>query len=219
MIATLADPPMRLVDGAAMDYFLIEMVNTLRISSAVASSRAQKLEQEMIETGLLPTPPPPPSFKKDNRDSTGSLTSHTVKGPADDDDEGLRIRLESIGMHVGANVTERLCHDRPIFSDTLDCIKFICKDLWSACWDKQVDNLRTNHRGVYVVQDNSFKPISRLSSWEGRQDAIKKAKVYVTMSAGMIRGALSRLGLIGIVVPEINNLPQCTFQIKLPKGP
>jgi hypothetical protein len=34
---------------------------------------------------------------------------------------------------------------------------------------------------------------------------------YVTMSAGIIRGALSRLGLIGIVVPEINNLPQCTY--------
>lgn len=40
----------------------------------------------------------------------------------------------------------RLCHDRALFSDTLDAIKFICKDLWSACWDKQVDNLRTNHR-------------------------------------------------------------------------
>ena len=29
------------------------------------------------------------------------------------------------------------------------------------------------------------------------------------MPAGIVRGALSRLGLIGVVVPEINNLPQC----------
>ena len=40
----------------------------------------------------------------------------------------------------------RLCRDRPRFGDTLDVVKFICKDVWSACWDKQVDNLRTNHR-------------------------------------------------------------------------
>jgi hypothetical protein len=33
-----------------------------------------------------------------------------------------------------------------MFSETLDAIKFICKDIWAACWDKQVDNLRTNHR-------------------------------------------------------------------------
>jgi trafficking protein particle complex subunit 6 len=107
MIAPFADPPLRLMDGAAMDYFLIEMVNTLRISSAVASARSQRLEQEMIDAGLLSASPLPPSSKKDKRDSTGSLTSYAGQGLADDDDEGLRSRLESIGMHVGANITER----------------------------------------------------------------------------------------------------------------
>lgn len=33
------------------------------------------------------------------------------------------------------------------------------------------------YQGVYVLQDNSFKPITRISSWEGRADAIKKAKL------------------------------------------
>lgn len=50
---------------------------------------------------------------------------------------------------------ERLSKDKARFQDTLDAIKFICKDLWSAAWDKQVDNLRTNHRvGSY------FSPIT-----------------------------------------------------------
>jgi hypothetical protein len=40
----------------------------------------------------------------------------------------------------------RLCRDRPLFAETLDVIKFVCKDVWIALWDKQVDNLRTNHR-------------------------------------------------------------------------
>lgn len=30
--------------------------------------------------------------------------------------------------------------------DTLDVIKFICKDLWTIVFRKQIDNLKTNHR-------------------------------------------------------------------------
>ncbi|KAA1468352.1 TRAPP complex subunit trs33 [Dentipellis sp. KUC8613] len=223
-LALLADSPPRMMDGAAMDYFLMEMVHTLRDSARVAEARAKKVEQEMIESGLIPAPPPaPPTLKakKDARESTGSLASQATgaagKSPADEEEEPVRSRLEAIGLHVGANITERLCHDRPVFTDTLDTIKFICKDLWAACWDKQVDNLRTNHRGVYVLQDNTFKPIARVSSFEGRADATRRAKLYVALPAGIIRGSLSRLGLQGVIIPEVN-LPQCTFQVKLPKG-
>ncbi|KAF8168539.1 NO signaling/Golgi transport ligand-binding domain-containing protein [Crassisporium funariophilum] len=225
-LATLADPPIRQIDGAAMDYFLIELVATLRDSAAVATARAKKVEQQMLEAGLIPPPPPVPlSLKKESsaRDSVTSLVSRTgsaagSKSGFDDEEEPVRQRLESIGMHVGANFSERLCRDRPMFAETLDAIKFICKDIWAACWDKQVDNLRTNHRGVYVLQDNAFKPITRLSSWESRADAMKRARLYAAMPAGIIRGALSRLGFNGTVVPEITSMPQCTFQIKLPKG-
>ncbi|KAI9059536.1 transport protein particle component [Trametes sanguinea] len=221
-LAAVADPPPRYVDGAAMDYFVIEMVNTLRASSAVATARAKRVEQEMIDAGLMPTPAPAlPTLKKEKmRDSMGSnlSLSSLSKGGQDNDEEELRARLEAIGMHVGANMAERLCHDRGLFTDTLDAIKFICKDLWNACWEKQVDNLRTNHRGVYVLQDNAFKPLTRISGWQGRADSLRKAKVYVAMPAGIIRGALARLGFQAVVVPEVTNLPQCTFQVKLPKG-
>jgi hypothetical protein len=33
--------------------------------------------------------------------------------------------------------------------DTLDVIKFICKDLWTIVFRKQIDNLKTNHRVSY----------------------------------------------------------------------
>ncbi|KAF4623365.1 hypothetical protein D9613_001401 [Agrocybe pediades] len=223
-LAALADPPTHQIDGAAMDYFLIEMVATLRESAAVATARSKKIEQEMVEAGLIPPPiPVPSSLKKDSaRDSVTSLVSRTGsasgKGGWDEEEEPVRQRLEAIGMHVGSNFSERLCRDRPMFVETLDAIKFICKDIWAACWDKQVDNLRTNHRGVYVLQDNAFKPISRLSSWESRADAMKRARLYAAMPAGIIRGALARLGYVGTVVPEITSMPQCTFQIKMPKG-
>ena len=101
-LASLADSQPRLMDAAAMEYFLIEAVQTLRHSSAVADSRAQKIEDEMIEAGLIPpNPPPQVKAKKDaQRDSVASAQS-------DEEEEGLRARLEAIGLHVGANITER----------------------------------------------------------------------------------------------------------------
>ncbi|KAK7047223.1 hypothetical protein VNI00_006889 [Paramarasmius palmivorus] len=236
-LAALADPPTRFVDGAMMDYFLIEVVNTLRESSAVATARSKKIEKEMLESGLIP-PTPAVTQPSTPRDSVTSLNSrNTGKATAvvDEEEEAIRIRLDAIGMHIGANFVERyalvnpgatkdlhnarLCRDRPLFTETLDVIKFICKDVWAAFWDKQVDNLRTNHRGVYVLQDNSFKTISRLSSWQGRPEATKRAKLYVAMPAGIIKGVLSRLGYQGVTVtPEVTSLPQCTFQVKIPRN-
>lgn len=107
-LAAVTDPPLRLMDAAAMDYFTIEMVNALRVSSAVATARAKKIEREMMDSGLLPAPPPgPPALKKGGmRQSTSTSASHTSAG-GNDGEEELRTRLESIGMHVGANIAER----------------------------------------------------------------------------------------------------------------
>ena len=103
-LAALADPQPRLVDAAAMDYFLIEAVQTLRHSTAVAEARAKKVENEMVEAGLIPPPPPPQTrAKKDAQRDSGTGSSAL----SDDEDEGLRARLEAIGLHVGANITER----------------------------------------------------------------------------------------------------------------
>ena len=115
-LAALADPPIRQIDAAAMDYFLIELVATLRESAAVATARSKKVEQEMLEAGLIPPPTPvPSSLKKEKessaRDSVTSLVSRTGSTAggksAVDEEEPVRQRLETIGMHVGANFTER----------------------------------------------------------------------------------------------------------------
>lgn len=117
VITALADPPTRLMDTPALDYFLIEVVNTIRESTAVAVARTKKLEQEMVEAGLLPPPANTPSnavsSKREStvRDSVGSGISKgdsgLLKVAGDEEEEALRQRLEAIGMHVGANVAER----------------------------------------------------------------------------------------------------------------
>lgn len=72
--------------------------------------------------------------------------------------------LEYIGYSTGYRLIERLTREWPRFKDELDTMKFICTDFWVSIYKKQIDNLRTNHQGVYVLQDNTFRFLTRLSA-------------------------------------------------------
>lgn len=43
---------------------------------------------------------------------------------------------------------------------------------------KQIDNLKTNHRGVYVLTDNAFRPFSRMSTEAGGQAVVRAQPVW-----------------------------------------
>jgi len=60
--------------------------------------------------------------------------------------EAVFYRLDMLGYRVGHGLVERFSRDRPRMNDTLDVIKFVCKDLWTIVFRKQIDNLKTNHR-------------------------------------------------------------------------
>lgn len=96
------------------------------------------------------------------------------------DEEELRetvfYRLEHIGYRVGLGITEKFSRDRPRFTDPLDVIKFLCKDLWVIVFKKQIDNLKTNHRGVYVLTDNHFQPLKRMGLEKGREGMMAQAQ-------------------------------------------
>lgn len=47
-------------------------------------------------------------------------------------------------------------------------------------YDKQIDNLRTNHRGVYVLHDNSFRPVGRIS---GDGEEVQRRIRFVSSSS------------------------------------
>lgn len=154
------------MDAAVLDYFVIELTNTLRHSSSIATARIKRKEAEMITAGLLAPLPPKKEPPNGVRDSIASNVSVSKTPSPDDDEEPVRMRLEAIGITVGGNLAERsfpslcslystlsrrfclrLSRNRSTrFADPLDTVKFICKDVWSALWDKPVDNLRTNHR-------------------------------------------------------------------------
>ncbi|KAH6624524.1 transport protein particle component [Chaetomium sp. MPI-SDFR-AT-0129] len=127
--------------------------------------------------------------------------------------EAALCRLEAIGYRVGQGLVERFSRERPRFNDTLDVIKFICKDLWTLVFRKQVDNLKTNHRGVYVLTDNAFRPFSRMSAQSSSQ-AVIGAQPFLRLPCGIVRGALAGLGISATVQAETTELPSAIFQIK-----
>nr|XP_045058857.2 trafficking protein particle complex subunit 6A isoform X3 [Desmodus rotundus] len=74
------------------------------------------------------------------------------------------LALESMGFRVGQALGERLPRETLALREELDILKFLCKDLWVAVFQKQMDSLRTNHQGTYVLQDNSFPLLIRMAS-------------------------------------------------------
>ncbi|MCO5548617.1 hypothetical protein L7F22_002077 [Adiantum nelumboides] len=121
--------------------------------------------------------------------------------------------------------------ERPRFGDHLEAIKFICKDFWAEIFKKQVDNLKTNHRGVFVLQDNRFRWLTHISldypmynadgvSMENSLTntavmAARAAGPYLYFPCGLIRGALTNLGVPCDVSAEVASLPACSFIIRI----
>ncbi|KAJ3120399.1 Trafficking protein particle complex subunit 33 [Physocladia obscura] len=148
-----------------------------------------------------------------------AILSKTHSETDGEDREAAYAKLELLGYRVGMGLVEsnfansRATRDKPRFADNLDIIKFICKDFWLLLFNKQIDNLKTNHRGVYVLTDNNFRWFVRMAA-DIPTDTAQLAVLHTAFPCGLIRGALSNLGVSSIVLADVTNLPQCTFQIK-----
>ncbi|XP_041035355.1 trafficking protein particle complex subunit 6b-like isoform X2 [Carcharodon carcharias] len=111
-----------------------------------------------------------------------------------------------MGFRAGQGLIERFTKETPSFKDELDIMKFICKEFWTNLFWKQIDNLRTNHQGTYVLQDNRFRLLTPISS--GKQ-YLEEAPKFLAFTCGLVRGALSNLGINSTVVAEISVMPAC----------
>lgn len=133
-------------------------------------------------------------------------------------------KLEAAGFQVGVRLIERYTRERPRFGDTLEIIKFICKDFWFEIYRKQIDKLQTNNRGVYMLQDNKHRLLSRCSPSVDRQANAKQiCALHAKFPSGLIRGALHGLGVNASVGVEVggatprgtDELTACQFTIRI----
>eukprot|EP00891_Asterochloris_glomerata_P003147 jgi/Astpho2/3147/Aster-03428 len=85
----------------------------------------------------------------------------------------------------------------------------------------QVDNLRTNHRGTFVLKDSNFRWLSRLSTnppvpgGPPQPSASELAKDHLILPCAVICGALCHLGVECTVTADAPNLPACDFTVNL----
>lgn len=155
-----------------------------------------------------------------NQNPDGGITLPTPSEEEDDEEdmtesELVVAKLDSIGYRVGKLLVEKHTKSGPLFSDALDMIKFVCRDLWIALFGKQMDNLKTNHKGVFVLTDYKFRWYFKYLSLNPRITGGVAYRTYLWFPCGIIRGALANLGMETTVTAECTNGPPSTaFQIK-----
>eukprot|EP00879_Flechtneria_rotunda_P011643 GHRR01012163.1.p1 GENE.GHRR01012163.1~~GHRR01012163.1.p1 ORF type:complete len:174 (+),score=76.06 GHRR01012163.1:1447-1968(+) len=168
----------------------MSLVNSPRLQLQQQPYGSQQQQQQQLQQQ--------PRQRKCAEDCLELLTTEAVKffgckqyGPA------APAALEAVGFRVGRQPAERYSKDKPRLGDTLEVIKFLCKDFWQAVFKKQVDNLKTNHRGIYVLQDNSFRWLLRVVPATALPEHVKPeylttaAQPYLELPCGIIRGSFT----------------------------
>ncbi|KAG5665661.1 hypothetical protein KAF25_009786 [Fusarium avenaceum] len=200
-----SDPSANFLSSSCLDFLLIELV-------PMAYRVTHERDAVASDSNSTPTDVASTSHAVSSN-AAGIMAGTATRKDEEEDMDAVHYRLEMLGYRVGQGLVERFSRDRPRFNDTLDVIKFLCKDLWTLVFGKNIDNLKTNHRGVYVLTDNVFRPFSRMSTEAGGQ-AIVRAQPFLWFPCGVVRGALAALGINTSVQAEINELPGAVFQIK-----
>ena len=104
-------------------------------------------------------------------------------------------KLEAVGFQVGERLVERYTKERPRFSDTLEIIKFICKDFWYEVYRKHIDKLQTNNRARRrrppPTRSLAHPPARPLARRRRRSPAAAAATAAATVSSGRRAPALT----------------------------
>lgn len=143
--------------------------------------------------------------------------------------EMAAAKLERMGAAVGYRLTERLAESKTwnavsqqdaaaaVAAQQLEAVKFLCKEVWSEIFNKQIDKLQTNHRGVFVLKDLELKWLTRfpVGSENSRVAAIR----LLAFPCGVVRGSLANLGIPAVVscdfLADGQNMAACSFNIKV----
>lgn len=144
--------------------------------------------------------------------------------------ENIAAKMEQMGFEVGYRLVERLAQPKSLVPPTahantptqaslqLEAVKFICKEFWTEVFSKQIDKLQTNHRGVFVLKDGSFKWLDRMPV-EDMELANTMAIKILALPCGLIRGALSNLGIVAAVscdfMDDGEHMRSCSFNVKI----
>jgi hypothetical protein len=141
-----------------------------------------------------------------------------IYGSDEGDEDSLAVnnnKLDAIGFATGHRLIGRLTFNRKLMKTELDVVKYLCKDFWLAVFSRKIDKLQTNNKGVYVLHDNNFLFLRKLSTSIGSET--DQALKYLSLPCGILRGALSNLGIESEISANVRKIPHCEFVIKILK--
>lgn len=123
-------------------------------------------------------------------------------------------KLENMGFCVGKRLMERHTWEaKPRLENIMSIMKFICKDFWTLAFRHTASRLQTNHRGVFVIEDYSFQMVQGIGPVQNADANVQAAK-YLCFPCGLLRGALSCLGVSCIVNVKVDQLPLVKFNVQ-----
>jgi hypothetical protein len=181
--------------------------------------------------------PPPPPPQQQQQPAPAPAQPHPPRGPVSlsgiellhhefvsyllkhhDDgrfaSEDLFAKLEQAGYSVGRRFAERLAlqRERARPHEVLDVLKWVCRELWIELYQKQIDKLQTNNKGVFVLTDFNFrwqKYVSAAPGEDGKHAALK----YLVFPCGLIRGALAACDVDAAVNADLSASPRVIFHV------
>jgi hypothetical protein len=144
--------------------------------------------------------------------------------------EMAAAKLERMGYATGYRLCERLAQNKTwnvaaanqdpaaaTAAQQLEAVKFLCKEVWMQVFNKQIDKLQTNHRGVFVLRDLELTWLTRfpVQTEQSRVTAIR----YLAFPCGIVRGCLANLGIPSVVscdfLADGATMAACSFNIKV----
>ena len=76
-------------------------------------------------------------------------------------------KLENMGFYVGRRLVERHTRNRNLNLDNNHAVmKYLCKEFWQLAFMNAASKLRTNHRGIFVFDDDRFRWLSAVGPVE-----------------------------------------------------
>lgn len=200
----------RQVNAVCLDLLLQEIVPaSIRVAHRLDSSTSSDPNSPSFPSTTISTP-----LSSIPNDTPGTVSVFSASNVESDD---VAARVDAYGYALGLRLTEVLMYKAPPPSrpeDILDIMKFVCRDVWRCLYGKQMDNLRTNHRGTFVLIDNCQRLMDQLHSADGEFDSYSKGKVYMWFPCGVIRGVLLSFGIAAHVTADAMNHPAVTFNIQ-----
>ncbi|AWU78428.1 uncharacterized protein C5L36_0E04810 [Pichia kudriavzevii] len=113
--------------------------------------------------------------------------------------------LHALGIAVGTKAALRLLEggapqggppqgDPPVLRTPLECVKFVCRDVWAALEGRAMDSLRTNHAGTFLLRDAGALCYRRC--WAGApEETLGSSGRFLAFSGGVLVGALAATGV------------------------